>query len=405
MQERVIVIHYAEIGLKGANRIFFEKKLMQNIRRALQSGGANEVVRRHGRLLVYPSADLTDTEIRHRLKRVFGIAYFSFALAVERDLTAFCETSWQLLRQCSFDSFRVSTKRSQKDFPLTSVEVNCEVGQYLGDRCNKRVDLKHADATVVIEIIEKEALVYVDREEGARGLPVGVSEKAVSLLSSGIDSPVSSYLMMKRGVKLVFVHFHSQPYTNPASQELTEKLVEHLTAYQYYSRVYFVPFIEIQKEIMAKAPAELRVILYRRYMIRLATEIAEKEEARALVTGENVGQVASQTLSNIRTIEAATELPILRPLAGFDKEEIIARARAIGTFEISTQPYEDCCSLFVPDSPATKSRPEILAKVEEGLEVADLLTKTLQETEVKVFKLKDDARPAAERQRTTSNSI
>ena len=209
MQEKVIVIHYSEIALKGANRIFFEKKLMQNIRRALQTDPPVEVVRRHGRLLVFPPQELAEDAVKDRLKRVFGIAYFSIGVSVPWDVNIFCETAWQLLEKATFDSFSVRTKRSQKNFPLNSVQINSQVGKYLVDRCHKRVDLKHPDVSVFIEVIEKQALIYLSKEAGARGLPVGVSEKAVSLLSSGIDSPVSSYLMMKRGVKLVFIHFHT----------------------------------------------------------------------------------------------------------------------------------------------------------------------------------------------------
>jgi len=192
-------------------------------------------------------------------------------------------------------------------------------------------------------------------------------------------------MLLKRGVKLTYVHFHSQPFTSQASQELTEKLVGHLTRHQYDAKAYFIPFTDIQKEIMANGPQALRVLLYRRYMVRLATQVAWKEKAKALVTGESVAQVASQTLSNIRVVGEVTPLPVLRPLAGFDKDEIVARAKAIGTFEISTQPYEDCCSLFVPDNPATKSHPQALQQAEKHLEVDDLMACALAEAEVKTF--------------------
>ena len=253
------------------------------------------------------------------------------------------------------------------------------------ERCRKRIDLKNADATCFIEVTEKGALMYTEKISGLRGLPIGVSERAVSLLSSGIDSPVASFKMLKRGVNLSYVHFHSQPFTSSASQDNTGKLVELLAGYQLRAKLYLIPFIEIQKHIMTHAPERLRVLLYRRYMVRLAEIVARKEKAMALVTGENVGQVASQTLSNIRVVAEVTDLPILRPLAGYDKEEIIEVARQIGSFEISTAPYEDCCSLFVPQKPETRARPEIMLKAEAGLEMDELMRDAIDRTELRVF--------------------
>ena len=382
---KVVIIHYAEIALKGANRIYFEKQLLRNIKQAGGPDAALQIQRLRGRLVAFCSPHISDDDLKARLATVFGISHFSFGVELPLDVDTICQTAWALIENCSFNSFRVTTRRAQKEFPMTSMQVNQQVGAYLVERCGKKVDLKNPDLTLFIELTERNAFVYTQKEPGLRGLPVGVSERAVSLLSSGIDSPVASYMLLKRGVKLTYVHFHSQPFTSQASQELTEKLVGHLTRHQYDAKAYFIPFIDIQKEIMANGPQALRVLLYRRYMVRLATQVAWKEKAKALVTGESVAQVASQTLSNIRVVGEVTPLPVLRPLAGFDKDEIVARAKAIGTFEISTQPYEDCCSLFVPDNPATKSHPQALQQAEKHLEVDDLMACALAEAEVKTF--------------------
>ncbi|MFQ5865840.1 MAG: tRNA uracil 4-sulfurtransferase ThiI [bacterium] len=383
--KKCTVIHYGEIALKGKNRSFFEGKLRRNIKKALQGIEVDDIERLRGRMLIHFSAKVQEGEVTERLKKVFGITHFSLGVAVSKDLEEIKKAAWSLLKDESFASFRIDTRRAQKEFPMTSVEVNKEVGAYIQERCGKRVDLTNPGVTCYIEVAGPYALIYCNKTAGLRGLPVGVSERGVSLLSSGIDSPVASYLMLKRGVDLIYVHFHSQPYTHKASQENTENLVAILNQYQFRSKVYFVPFIEIQKEIMAKAPSELRVLLYRRYMIRLAESIAKMEHATALITGENIGQVASQTLSNIRVVAEVTRLPIFRPLAGFDKEEIIQMAKVIGTFDISIQPYEDCCSLFVPKHPATSASPRSLAQAEKLLVVDDLMEKALEEAEVKVL--------------------
>lgn len=384
--QRIVVVHYGEIAIKGENRGFFEKQLVKNIKRALSRELFREIRRLRGRMLIYLADSISEAQVSQRLGYVFGVANFGFGEIVDRSMDAIKLKSLELIQTSDFTSFRVSARRSYKRFPLTSVEINKEVGAFIQEKCGKRVDLSSPDATVHIEITETEVFVYTDKTDGLRGLPVGVSERAVSLFSSGIDSPIASFLMLKRGVNLIYAHFHSQPFTNPASQENAEKLVQILNRYQFYSRIYFIPFIEIQKVIMTQAPSELRVLLYRRYMIRLSERIALTEGATALVTGENVGQVASQTLSNIRVVGEVTDLPILRPLAGFDKQEIVALARQIGTFGISTAPYEDCCSLFVPDNPATRAHPSYLTEAESKLEMSRLLDDAIAKAELKVLK-------------------
>lgn len=383
---KIIVVHYSEIALKGNNRVYFEKQLVNNIRRACPRKSFREINRLRGRIVIYLSASCDTLEVQKSLATIFGISHFSFGLFVNKDIETLKEEGWKLLKELTFDSFKVRTKRAQKEYPLTSVQINQQVGAFIVEKSGKKVDLGNSDETLFIEIAEKGALLYLEKVKGLGGLPVGTNEAAVSLLSSGIDSPVSSYMILKRGVKLIYAHFHSQPYTNPASQENTEKIIEQLTRFQLYAKAYFIPFIDIQKEIMAKAPSALRVLLYRRYMVRLSERIAKIENAKALVTGENVGQVASQTISNIRVVAEVTGLPILRPLAGFDKDEIIERAKEIGTFDISIQPYEDCCSLFVPKNPATKASPKELYLAEKSLEMDVLLDRAIEQSEIKEFR-------------------
>ena len=283
----------------------------------------------------------------------------------------------------TFRSFKVATRRANKSFPLQSVEVNSRVGAKVQKASGAKVDLGDPECTVHIEIFDDSALVYVDRVEGPGGLPVGVSNKAVLLLSSGIDSPVAGYQMLKRGVDVIYVHFHSAPYTSPASIRNTQKLVELLTTYQYRSYLYLIPFLEIQQAITSVVPASYRVIMYRRAMFYLAERVAFKHKANALITGENVGQVASQTLPNIRAINEPVRLPVLRPLCGFDKQEIIERARAIGTYDISIQPYEDCCSLFVPDRPETNASIKTVLDFDQKLDLLPFYRQALQQAEKK----------------------
>ncbi|MDZ7290955.1 MAG: tRNA 4-thiouridine(8) synthase ThiI [candidate division KSB1 bacterium] len=381
-----VVIHYHEIALKLGNRRFFERQLRRNVLRATTALGMKEVLRLSGRMLGILESGSDLGKIVAALKKVFGIAYFAPAVKLEQDLDEIKENAVRLLEEKKFATFKVETKRGQKQFPLTSVQINIEVGTHIGERFPARVDLSHPELTLHIEIVDNYALMYTDRIEGPGGLPVGTSERAVCLISGGIDSPVAAYKMMKRGIKLIFVHFHSAPFTSTASQRNVERLVELLNTYQFRSKLYLVPFAEIQQHIVANAPPSYRVLLYRRAMIRLAEMIAAQNRAHALITGENVAQVASQTLTNIRVIDQAATLPILRPLAGDDKQEIVAMARHLGTFEISTEPFEDCCSLFVPANPETRAKLSRVQKIEAKLDLQPLLAPTLEKTILKTFR-------------------
>jgi len=385
--QRLMLIHYHEIGLKGRNRGRFENRLVHNIERALKDVSRGPVRRVPGRILMDFAPDSPRQTIRQALARVFGIANFSEAIHTATTIENLREAAWAVAQETDFDSFKIVTKRSDKSFPMDSEEINRDVGACVQARSHAQVKMDRPDLICFIEVSRQGGFVYGEKIPGPGGLPVGVNERAVSLLSSGIDSPVSSYKMMKRGVRLSFVHFHSQPYTNRNSQRNTEELVRLLTRYQYRSTLYLVPFVEIQRHIMTHATSGYRVILYRRAMLRIAEAIAAREGAPALVTGENVGQVASQTLSNLRAIEEVTSLPVLRPLAGDNKEEIILQARRIGTYEISIEPYEDCCSVFVPKRPETRADLDTVREIDAQLDLAPLIEQTLEATEVKTFEL------------------
>lgn len=387
MKPEYFVIHYHEIALKGANRGFFEKRLRKNILRAGLEDDINEVQLLRGRILVKLQPDCNHGRLAEALKKVFGIAYFAPAFLVKQDIEQITAKALLLSKNRHFSSFRITTNRSQKEFPMNSVQVNTHVGEQVRKASGAKVDLKNAEFTIYIEIYDNRTLVYCDRIEGAGGLPVGVSSNAVALLSSGIDSPVASYKIMRRGVHLIFVHFHSVPYTSAASIENTKKLVVHLTQYQFKSKLYLVPFLEIQQHITGATPPGYRVILYRRMMMRIAENIARQNKAFALVTGENVGQVASQTLPNILAINDAVSLPVLRPLAGEDKRDIIHMAEKIGTYKTSIEPYDDCCSLFVPGNPETRAKMERVFEYEKDLEIEALVEKAISEAEIEYFKM------------------
>jgi thiamine biosynthesis protein ThiI len=380
--ERFLIVHYHELGLKKGNRDYFENRLCQNLRATLADCGCGEVRRISGRILVTLRSDSNMPEVLRRMARVPGVSHFSEAWKSPLTLEDIEQNAWSLVKDRQFETFRVDTRRGDKRFRHTSVEINQRVGAYLKERCGKRVDLTNAQLTCSIEVVENAAYIYLDRSPGMGGLPSSTSGKVVVLLSGGLDSPVAAWKMIKRGCTAIFVHFHSFPYTNKESQEKAKQLALLLAQYQLRARLYLVPFAEIQRQIMVEAPADTRVILYRRYMMRLAEKIAWREKARVLVTGDSVGQVASQTIENIDVISRAVSMPILRPLIGDDKNEIIDIARRIGTYEISIQPDQDCCSLFVPKHPETRARVERIEEVEARLQVEDLLKQTLRSAEV-----------------------
>ena len=384
-----VVCHYHEIGLKGKNRDFFEKKLVENIKKALKPEFFDWVKRFPGRIVLKltEKGSKNSKKIEQNLNYVFGISYFAFAKATKPQLKEIKKTALELISTQRGKTFKIETKRSDKKFPYSSQKVNELVGEYiLNHTKDKTVKLENPKITCFIEILPKIAFLYIEKIKGLGGLPVTTAGKVVSLLSGGIDSPVASFLVQKRGAKIIFVHFHAYPYTSKVSIEKVEKIVEILNRYQFTSKLYLVPFAEIQKEILLKTQAKFRVILYRRMMFKIAETIAKKEGAHALVTGESLGQVASQTLENMGVIEEAVKMPVFRPLIGKDKEEIIQIAKKIGTYEISILPHEDCCARFIPKHPETKAKIGDIKKEEKKLEIKTLIQEGIKNAEIKIIK-------------------
>jgi thiamine biosynthesis protein ThiI len=340
---------------------------------------------RSGRLALSLTPDADWAAIRERLRCVFGVANFSWAARADLDMESLKGLMDRELHGRTLGSFKVATRRAYKPFPLTSEEVNRELGAHVVARTGARVDLERPEVTIHVEVLPRDIFFSFGRETGAGGLPVGVSGTVVALLSGGIDSPVAAHRVIKRGCRAAFVHFHSAPFQDATSQAKAMDLARCLTRFQYHSRLYMVPFGEVQRQIVAGAPAPLRVILYRRFMIRIGAEIARREGAKALVTGESLGQVASQTLDNLAVIDDAVRMPILRPLIGNDKEEIVQQARALGSYGISILPDQDCCSLFVARHPATFSTREGAQQAESRLPAAELVQAAVERMTVHGF--------------------
>ncbi len=369
------IVHYHELALKGRNRDFFEQRLVRNIRLALNDLKIKRVESLQGRIRVTIPDQVSPELVVERLRRTCGISNFLLTESVPLDLhapdlTVLKQVAARQLAEQTFSSFRVTAKRADKRLPLTSMEVERDVGGYLFDVTGKAVKLKQPDLTLYIELLTHEAHVSARKIQGPGGMPVGTSGKVACLISGGIDSPVAAYRMMKRGCKAVFVHFSGRPLVSRASEEKVQELVQLLTTYQYHSKLYVVPFGPIQQEIVANAPAAFRVVLYRRIMVRIAQELARREGCWALVTGDSLGQVASQTAENLSVVEEAAELPMLRPLIGMDKIEITEQAQQVGSFTISIEPDQDCCKLFVPLHPSTRTRLEDILRIERGLEIS-----------------------------------
>ena len=368
------IVHYHEISLKGGNRPVFLRYLQQNLLRATSDLGPVRVVQLPGRIMLDLACHPDPDTVRDRLGRVSGIANLALAERTSSSLDAMKRAVEGAIAGRAFGSFRITARRAFKTFPLSSVELNRVLGAHvLALRPEARVDLAHAELNVHVEVLPGEAFVYCDRRPGAGGLPVGSSGSVMALLSGGIDSPVAAWRMMKRGCRVVFVHFHSVPYLPDVSRKKARELVERLTQWQYFSRLFLVPFGEIQREVVLSVPAPARVVVYRRLMVRIAERLARQVGAAALVTGDSLGQVASQTLHNLARIDEAVTLPILRPLIGMDKLEITEQAHALDTFEISIEPDADCCTLFVPPHPGTRMSGEEAAAVEARLDIAALV--------------------------------
>ena len=380
----LIIARYHEIALKGRNRPFFVDKLARNLRRATSDlGGKVQILA--GRVGIEVPDETPWETTRERISNVFGIANFSRTHAVPLDLPALEQAVVASLAGRPFTSFRITTRRSYKNFPMNSGDIDRALGAAVQKATGVRVSLEEPELTVFVEVLRDRILYSFERCPGAGGFPVGSSGRVMALLSGGIDSPVAVWRLMKRGCIVVPVHFHAFPLQDHTTIDKVTELARILTRYQFKTRLLLVPFAEAQQSIVASCPAPLRVVLYRRFMVRIAEALAERNRAKALVTGESLGQVASQTLDNVAAIDEAARLPILRPLIGMDKEEITREARRIGTFEVSTLPDQDCCQLFVPRSPATAARVDELHAAESALDVAGLVEAAVEQTRAETF--------------------
>jgi thiamine biosynthesis protein ThiI len=380
-----VAVHYAEVALKGRNRPRFEQRLAANLARALAPLGPVRVRSLYGRLLLELPAGAPFDVARERLARCYGVAWFGRASVCEPTLERIGATVDALLDGRTFASFGVRARRIEKRLPFRSQELCRVLGARIAQRTGARVDLGSPDLWVEVHALAHEAIVLHERLPGPGGIPVGSAGRVVALVSGGIDSPVAAALAMKRGAAVRFVHFHSAPWTSRASQAKVRDLVRVLAVSNGPSPLHLVPFGELQQTLVREAPAGPRVVLYRRFMLRISERIAEATGAEALVTGESLSQVASQTLSNLDSANRAATLPVLRPLIGMDKAEIISRAQGLGTFAISIEPDEDCCSFLLPQSPATRTRPEALAAIERSLDVKGLVDAALAKTELEVI--------------------
>ena len=380
-----LIIHYSEIGTKGRNRDFFEKKLIENIKKVLK-GQAERVYRRYG-VIVTDLKEAADRNIiTGSLKIMPGISHFSFAVESALDLEKIKSQALAVLQEKEFSSFKVETKRSNKNFPLKSPDVNREVGRFLEEKTGKKADYKHAEIVLSIEIGEKQAFVYAGKTSGIGGLPTGTAGKVVCSLSGGIDSPAAAFLMMKRGCEVILVHFFNKTIKGEAVLEKIKDLALQLSRVQLRVKLYIIPFAEVQKEITLNVPSKLRMIIYRRFMMKIISRIIAGEKAKGIVTGDSLGQVASQTLENINCIYAAAEFPVFAPLIGMNKEEIVNLAKKIGTYNISIQPYPDCCSFMIAQHPETKARLVEVEKAEKFIPGQEsLIDEAVEKAELRNF--------------------
>lgn len=375
-----IIVRYHEIALKGGNRAFFVEKLVDNLRRACADLGGVRVRPLAGRIALEAEPGVPEPELLERVSTVFGVANFSLVSEAPLDFAALRERVLETLRERTFGSFRVRARRSFKGYPKGSMEIERELGAAVARQSGARVDLTGAELTVYVEVLRDRALISLEKRPGPGGFPAGSAGKVAALVSGGIDSPVAAWRMMKRGCSVLLVHFHAFPLQDHATIDKTQALARILTRWQLRTRLLLVPFAPVQQTIVAAAPAPLRVVLYRRFMLRIAEALAVRRRAKALVTGESLGQVASQTLDNLAAIDEAARLPVLRPLVGMDKQEITAEAQRIGSFETSTLPDQDCCQLFVPRSPAIAASLDDVRRAELALDIPGLVADAVRGT-------------------------
>jgi len=379
---RYLIGRYHEVALKGGNRWRFVDQIKHNLRAIFGDCELGRARSLGSRLLIELPDAVPDEIVRERAALVFGLQNFSISYPAPLDIDAITREALDRARGIVAKTFRVSTTRDYKRFALNSMEIDRQVGGAVADEFGFKVDLENPELTISIEILPDGAFVSAGKIPGAGGLPVGITGRGLTLLSGGIDSPVAAHRMMKRGLHVDFVHFHGHPLVTAASRDKALELAAHLTRFEGRATLMLVPFGILQREIVAKSLRPLRVVMYRRFMMRIAAELARKVGATVLVSGESLGQVASQTLENMMVIQTATPMPILRPLVGMDKNEIIVEARKLGTFETSILPDEDCCTLFTPPHPETHARMKEVEESESRLEIDRMVNDALAQTEV-----------------------
>ncbi len=389
--KEIILAKYGEIALKGLNKNLFEDLLIKNIKRRLKPIGRFDYSRQQSTIYIIPEDESIDLDYTmEKLQTVFGIAVICRAAVVEKNFEKICEGAIEYLTDTlSYaKTFKVQAKRADKRFPMKSPEICSELGGVILEKfSNLKVDVKNPEVTVTVEIRDTKAYVHAVKIPGAGGLPVGSSGKAMLLLSGGIDSPVAGYMMAKRGIHISAIHYISPPYTSERARMKVEQLCQKLTGYCGNISFFCVPFTEIQETIKDKCPGEYFTIIMRRLMMEIAQKISEKDESLALITGESVGQVASQTLKAIACTDAVCRMPVFRPLIGMDKTEIISVSRKIDTFDISIQPYEDCCTVFTPKHPKTRPCLDEVEKAQNCFDFTEMIRKAVDETELKLIKL------------------
>ena len=391
--ENVIVIRYGEIMLKGNNKRFFEDKLVKQIRHALSDLGKLKVYKAHSRIYVdvenYNVNDITD-----RVKKVFGVVSLSVAKRFEVDIDKIKEVALQELKDridenSNIKTFKIESKRGDKRFPMQSLEISREIGGYVLENTeNISVDVHHPDVHIHVEVRDK-AFVFSNKTSGFGGLPLGTNGKALLLLSGGIDSPVAGWMVGKRGVDIEAIHFHSYPFTSDRAKEKVIDLAKILSSYCGEFKLYSINLLPIQKEINEKCPEEEMTILSRRFMMKIAERVASVNNCDALITGESIGQVASQTVKSLHVTNQSVELPVFRPLIAMDKVDIIEMSYKIGTYETSILPFEDCCTVFLPKHPVTQPKLEKILASESKLDVEGLINAAVEDMEVQRISIED----------------
>src|SRR5271154_5969505 len=394
MNNPAIVVHYHELWLKGCNRRFFLGKLFTALRLGLKGIPVERIEQPGDRFLVRLAAGAPLDEAIRRIERIPGVAYYAVARPIERDMEALCRAAWEEIEPLRFGTFAVRAKRSDKSFPHSTMEIESIVGRHLLEQLRAqgrdvRVRLNDPEVTCRIEVTPGPLLVYARKIQGVGGLPANTAGRMTCLLSGGYDSAVAAYHMMKRGAHLSFVHFYAtgaQP--GESSLHVAGGLMRALVPYQFRAKLYRVPFDAIQREIVRAAPEGVRILLYRRMMLRITQILARRDRALALVTGDSLGQVASQTLRNLVAVDAVAEMPVFRPLIGTDKMDILATAKKIGTYEISSEPFHDCCPVFMPRTPALHSSPDELAAAEANLDIPSLIAECIRGVTLEKFEYK-----------------